>query len=140
MNDMPRAPRAPSMAAASPAAASAPDPEQLEKDLLPPPVWESERVFPLSKSVTIMDRAGKKTLTELKLRSPLALDLFEIGGVATTTNWAPNGMILEMNTERFREWVIRLSGHGNEVISQMAARDLKQIYVWLNAELSSVGN
>lgn len=75
---------------------------------------------------------------ELRLRSPIVLDVFEVGGSVTRNVYTDEGMHIEPIQKNIRKYLERLSGKGWDTLCQMQARDLKQIYRWLNQELSVI--
>jgi hypothetical protein len=110
----------------------------------PNPAFVNEKVFPLSRKIMAPPSNGgvEQEITEIKLRAPVGLDVFEIGGSVTKTIWARGGgsMHTEMDSERLKSWILRLSGQPLIVVGQIPARDIKLMYEWLADELSAVGN
>ena len=114
-----------------------PDPAvELIKPLEEMPKWESEHVFKLAHPV----RTTRGMITEITMRAPNGGDVFEIGGLPTRTQWMPSGMTVEMDTERFKRWALRLTNLDANTINACAARDVRAMYEWLNAELNQAGN
>lgn len=115
-----------------------PDPEAtLAAPLDALPKWESERVFTLATSV---QSSNGSMVTQIKMRAPQGLDVFEVGGMPTKTNWTQSGMSVDMDTERFKKWLTRLSNVDMNTINRIPARDLRSIFEWLNTELNQAGN
>jgi len=116
-----------------------PDPAvELIKPLTEMPEWEPEHTFRLSRPI---NQPGHGTIREVKMRAPSGLDVFEIGGLPTRTQWTPGGMTVEMDTERFKRWVQRLTVSVDlQTLYTIPARDMRAIYEWLNGELNQAGN
>ena len=114
--------------------------ESPAEKVLPTPQFESEKIFPLTAPVTRTVKGNPEVVTHVRLRSPIAMDVFEIGGSVSKTIWNPAGMIIEMDTERLKKFIQRLSGLDIITVSRIPGRDLKAMYDWLNAELSITGN
>jgi hypothetical protein len=105
----------------------------------PVPQFEDFKVFQLSKPV---ERPNGSSITELTLRSPNGLDVFEIGGQVSRNVWAAGGtsMYMEQDTARLQRYLLKLSGEPLMVVGKIPARDIKLMYDWLTDELSAVGN
>jgi hypothetical protein len=118
-----------------------PAPEPEEEEMLAP-AFEATRTFKLSVPIERPHPkgVGTETLTHITLRAPLALDVFEIRGGPTRSWWEGGRLFMEWETDRLRQYVVRLSGHDYSIISQMAGRDLKRMYSWLHSELAAAGN
>ena len=114
--------------------------ESPAEKVLPTPQFESEKIFPLTAPVTRTVKGNPEVVTHVRLRAPIAMDVFEIGGSVSKTIWNPAGMIIEMDTERLKKFIQRLSGLDIITVSRIPGRDLKAMYDWLNAELSITGN
>jgi hypothetical protein len=105
----------------------------------PEPKFEKQKVFKLSEPIEEALMGGQTaTLTEITLRSPLVLDVFEVGGGVTRNVYNDDGMHVDAIQKNIKAYLIRLSGKGWDTLSQMQARDLKQMYRWLNQELSVI--
>jgi hypothetical protein len=115
-----------------------PDPEAtLAAPLDALPKWEAERLFILSAPV---QSNNGSTVTQIKMRAPQGLDVFEVGGMPTKTNWTSTGMSVEMDIDRFRKWLTRLSNVDLGTLNRVPARDIRSIFEWLNTELNQAGN
>jgi hypothetical protein len=115
-----------------------PDPEvTLAAPLDALPKWEAERVFKLA---TPVQATGGGNITEIKLRAPAGLDVFEVGGMPTKTQWTAGGMSVDMDVDRFRKWIMRLASVDMHTINRIPARDLRAMFEWLNTELNQAGN
>jgi hypothetical protein len=116
-----------------------PDPAvELIRPLEEMPKWEAERIFKLARAVP---RPGYGDIREVRMRTPNGLDVFEIGGLPTRTQWTQTGMTIEMDADRFKRWVQRLAvGVDIATLYTIPARDMRAIYEWLNNELNQAGN
>ena len=71
------------------------------------PRLESEKVFTLDYPI---QRLNGQQIEEVRLRIPTALDMFEVGGMPSRTQWMQGGMSMEMDVQRLQEYIVRLSG------------------------------
>ena len=115
------------------------DPEvELAKPLDALPKWEPEHTFKLTNPV---QRANGTVVTEVKLRAPNGLDMFEVGGLSTKTQWNPQGMTVEMDPERTKKWLSRLAVDVDmPTLYRAPARDIRAMFEWLTTELQQAGN
>ena len=81
--------------------------ESPAEKVLPTPQFESEKIFPLTAPVTRTVKGNPEVVTHVRLRAPIAMDVFEIGGSVSKTIWNPAGMIIEMDTERLKKFIGR---------------------------------
>lgn len=127
MNDMSQAP-------------SVKDGEKKKESPIPKPTFERERTFSLSIPIErpAKNGSGMEVISKLTLRTPLAIDIFDIGGTVTQTSYVKGAIRVAMDAQLLREWIKRLSGEDGTVIGQMAGRDIKLIYDWLSSELSQI--
>ena len=101
------------------------------------PKLETERVFPLDYPIS---RLNGQQITEVKLRIPTFLDMCEVGGMPSRTQWVQGGMSMEMDVQRLQEYVVRLSGLERPTVYKLPARTGRAMFEWLQAELNSAGN
>jgi hypothetical protein len=105
----------------------------------PEPKFEKQKTFKLCEPIEEAQMGGSSTkLTEITLRSPLVLDVFEVGGGVTRNVYTEEGMHIEAIQKNIKTYLVRLSGKSWDTLSQMQARDLKQMYRWLNQEISVI--
>ena len=79
------------------------DPSPLEEM----PKFETERTFKLGYQIS---RMNGQQIDAVTLRVPTALDLFEVGGMPSKTQWQQGGMSMEMDVQRLQDYIVRLSG------------------------------
>jgi hypothetical protein len=114
------------------------DPEkELAKPLDEMPKFEEVHTFTLARPVT---KPNGQVVTEIKCRAPTGLDMFEVGGMPTKTYWTNQGMVIEMDRDRFKAWLGRIADHDALTVYNAPARDVRAIYEWLNGELNPAGN
>jgi hypothetical protein len=115
------------------------DDQKTDEQKFPEPKFEKQKTFKLSEPIEEAIMGGQTaTLREVTLRSPLVLDVFEIGGTVTRNVYTDEGMHIQPIQKNIKAYLERLSGKGWDTLSQMQARDLKQMYRWLNQELSVI--
>ena len=111
----------------------------MAKPLAALPKWEAEHTFVLSHPVVRLNGGGE--ITEVRLRGPNGLDMFEVGGLPTKTKWGPSGMTVEMDPERTKKWIGRLAiGVDAQTVFRAPARDIRAMFEWLTTELQQAGN
>lgn len=101
------------------------------------PKFESEHVFKLDYPIS---RLNGQQIDEVRLRIPTALDMFEVGGMPSKTQWTQGGMSMEMDVARLQDYVVRLSGLEKPTVYKLPARTVRSMFEWLNTELNSAGN
>jgi hypothetical protein len=105
------------------------------------PTWESEKTFKLTRRVHSHKNGSAVDIDQITLRAPLALDYFEVGGPPSKTNWNQGGVQVEMDIERTKSWILRLSNIDTPALYQLTAKDLRTMYDWLLTELQgTTGN
>ena len=100
------------------------------------PKFEPSKTFQLSTPV----KHGTSMVSEITLRTPKGLDLFEVGGLPSQTLWTQGSMTVKMDTPVFQSWLTRLSEYPMPVFYQVPAGDLRAMYQWLIDILSASGN
>jgi hypothetical protein len=116
-----------------------PAPETPEQPKLPEYHFEPEKFFKLAKPITTHGKNGIEQLSEIRLRAPLGGDYLEIG-VMSKPVWSQGGMALEEDSQKFKKWFTRLSGHDGAAFNQLCMHDLILIRNWLNSQMNDLGN
>jgi hypothetical protein len=125
--------------AAPPASEEPPSQAQAEPAVeFPIPSFESERIFALARPIEWVAAGKIENITELRLRAPIGRDIFEVKGGVSKTFWTPTGMGTDWDTDRLREYLIRLSGRPGSFIDKLAGRDISAMREWINRELQSI--
>lgn len=102
------------------------------------PKFEISKTFVLSKSVDYTDDQGKAgVLKQITLRFPTGYDLLEVGGPPSPTKWIKDSMIVEIDPERSKAWLSRLSGVSIQYLYKIPARDMRAMLRWINTEINS---
>jgi len=114
-----------------------PSPKDIAAPLAAIPEIDGKKIFKLSAPIKIPDG---RMVSEVALKFPTGMDLFEIGGLPAQTIWVQGGMKVEMDAERFKKWLSRLSDWDIVTLYHAPARDLRTMYEWLVGELNPAGN
>lgn len=91
----------------------------------------TEKTFPLSEPIKTHGEKGAVDLKEITLRSPKARELFDYGVPFTEADMI-DGPVL-------RQWIVRLSGQGADVVDELGLAETIQIAKWVGGFFKAAG-